>query len=148
MSVQASRLMAAIAALTGLVWRTVIEHPMPWRRHPPVTLADQHPESPRSVSGPLARPGGPDRPARDEPLGSAGGVGRAGAHPQVHQLAGVGPAGQQRVVAKAAGGAVGRPPLAWPWTSHTVESRSIVGSWAPGPAPAATPGPGGLSDPV
>ena len=62
MSVQASRLMAAIAALTGLVWRTVIENPMPWRRHAPMTLPDQNPESPRSVSGPLA-PARRTRPA-------------------------------------------------------------------------------------
>jgi hypothetical protein len=54
MSVQASSLMAAIAAVTGLVWRTVIENRMPWRRQEAMTLPDQNPESPRSVSGPVA----------------------------------------------------------------------------------------------
>ena len=62
MSVQASSLMAAIAALTSFVWRTVIENRMPWRRHAPMTLPDQNPESPRSVSGPVA-PARRTRPA-------------------------------------------------------------------------------------
>ena len=98
MSVQASSLMAAIAALTSFVWRTVIENRMPWRRHAPMTLPDQNPESPAVSAARLPGPADPTGQLVDEPLGPAGGVGRAGAHPQVQHLTGIGPAGQQRVV--------------------------------------------------
>jgi hypothetical protein len=41
MSAQASSPMAAMAAVTVLVWRTVIEKWMSWRRQAATTLADQ-----------------------------------------------------------------------------------------------------------
>jgi hypothetical protein len=62
MSVQASSLMAAIAAVTGLVWRTVIENRMPWRRQEAMTLPDQNPASPPGSAARLPWLGGPDRP--------------------------------------------------------------------------------------
>jgi hypothetical protein len=52
--------MAAIAAATVLVCRMVIENRMRWRRQAASTLADQKPESARTLSGPLA----PDRRTR------------------------------------------------------------------------------------
>jgi hypothetical protein len=54
MSVQAASPMAAIAAATVLVCRTVIENRMWWRRQAASTLADQNPESARKVRGPAA----------------------------------------------------------------------------------------------
>ena len=60
--VQASWLTAAIAAATGLVWRTVIDNRIRCRWQARMTLADQNPESARSVSGPLA-PARRTRPA-------------------------------------------------------------------------------------
>jgi hypothetical protein len=46
--------MAAIATVTGSVWRTVIESRMRWRWQAWMTLADQRPESARMVSSPAA----------------------------------------------------------------------------------------------
>jgi hypothetical protein len=54
MLVQASSLIAAIAAQTGLVWRTVIENRTSWARSRPSTFADQSPESARKMIGPVA----------------------------------------------------------------------------------------------
>jgi len=62
MSVQASSPMAAMAAVTVLVWRTVIEKWMSWRRQAASTLADQKPASARNTSWPLA-PARRTRPA-------------------------------------------------------------------------------------
>src|SRR4030095_12665216 len=107
MSVQASSLMAAIAALTSLVWRTVIENRMAWRRARPdsgVPPRRRRPGCPGSAA--------PTGQLVDEPFGPAGGVGRAGAHAQVEQLAGVGPAGPQRGVGTLGGGG-GRGPRHW-----------------------------------
>jgi hypothetical protein len=59
MSVQASSLMAAIAAVTSLVWRTVTENRMPWRRQAPKTLRPE----PR-VAPQRQRPGSPARRTR------------------------------------------------------------------------------------
>jgi hypothetical protein len=62
MSTQACSGMDVIAAVTVAVWRTVIENRMRWRRQAASTLADQKPESARSVSGPPA-PARRTRPA-------------------------------------------------------------------------------------
>ena len=56
--------MAAIAAATVLVWRTLIENRMWWRRQAASTLADQNPESARSVNWPVAPARRTGRPAR------------------------------------------------------------------------------------
>jgi hypothetical protein len=56
--------MAAIAAVTGSVWRTVIENRMRWRWQAWMTLADQRPESARMVSSRPRQRGGPAPPTR------------------------------------------------------------------------------------
>src|SRR5437773_1157043 len=101
MACQASSLMAAIAARTVLVCRTVIENRRSWRRQAVSTLADQKPGSARRAGGPLA-PARRTRPGQfvDEPLGTAARGGPASALSGVQHLAGVGPGGQQRVVSR------------------------------------------------
>jgi len=79
-----------------------------------MVLADQKPESARSVSSPAA----PARRKRvmssPQKRGAAGGVGAAGAQPGVQHLAGVGSGRQQRVVAELSGVAVAGALLAMP----------------------------------
>src|SRR4029450_475163 len=81
--------MAAMAAWTCWVWRTVTENWIRWRWQAVITLADQKPESARRVSWPAA-------PARRAPApGSLG------------NPSGAGGGAQQRVLAKQVGVAVG-----------------------------------------
>jgi hypothetical protein len=46
--------MAAIARLTGLVWRTVIEYRASLARSRRIVAADQNPESAQKISSPVA----------------------------------------------------------------------------------------------
>jgi hypothetical protein len=138
--------MAAIAAVTSLVWRTVTENRMP--RSDDLARPESRVAPQRQRPG---RPGPADPTSQlvDEPLGPAGGVGRAGAHPQVQQLAGVGPAGQQRVVAKPVGVAVGGSTLgvAVDLAHRGVDvDRQLLGARAGASGPGS--GQEGLGDPV
>jgi hypothetical protein len=96
--------------------------------------ADPHLQLPVPDLLPRVRKARKERSVAQEGHGS--GVGPAGALAGVQDLAALGAAGNKRVVAEFAGGAVAAPCFAWPWTSHTVESRSIVIGPSPGPAPA------------
>src|SRR5436190_14169790 len=100
MACQASSLMAAIAARTVSVCRTVIENRRSWRRQAVSTLADQKPES--ASRRRAAGAGAADPPGQfvDEPLGTAARGGPASVLSGVQHLAGVGPGGQQRVVSR------------------------------------------------
>jgi len=61
MSTQAACEMRPIAAVTSAMWRTEMGQRGWWRRQAARTVADQKPESARSVAGPVAPAGGSGR---------------------------------------------------------------------------------------
>src|SRR5580698_6561563 len=74
--------MVSMASRTTLVWLTVIENAMLWRRQAAMTLAEWNPESARNVNAPVA----PARRTRP-----------ASAFTNMQDLAGVSAGGHQRV---------------------------------------------------